>query len=235
MPYIEDGSVDMVLCDLPYGVTAQHWDQPLDNDSLWREYHRVCKPNAAICLFASTGFDKVIASSNIKEYKYDWVWHKNMHTGHLLAKKRPLAAHEYVCVFYRKLPKYNPQLEWCPTKLNPVTRRSISAVYGVTERDSLRELSGNQRYPRSVLNIDQVPQNKRHHPNEKPQELLQYLINTYTDPGEMVLDNTMGSGSTVEAALSCGRRCIGIEQDPDIYATAEARLSELLEIEQWLQ
>jgi len=224
MPGIPDGSVDMILADLPFGTTRQKWDTVIDMDRLWREYKRVTKPNAAIVLFAKPPFDKVLACSNLPMYRYDWIWEKSRATGHLNASRMPLQAHENICVFYRQQPEYHPQKSEGHKPVNAFYTRHSGACYGGAEQ--LKAGGGNtDRHPRSVLRYAPVPTRERLHPNQKPVELLQHLIQTYTSAGQTVLDNTMGAGSTLVACMATGRRCIGMESDPDIYATAAARVA----------
>jgi len=224
MPGIPDGTIDMVLADLPFGTTRQKWDTVIDMERLWAEYRRVTKPNAAIVLFAKPPFDKVLACSNLPMYRYDWIWEKTRATGHLNANRMPLQAHENICVFYRKLPEYHPQKTEGHKPVNAFHARRSGECYGGA--DTVQAGGGNtDRHPRSVLKVAPVPNIDRLHPNQKPVELLQHLIRTYTSEGQTVLDNTMGAGSTLVACAEIGRYCIGMESDPEIYETAKARLA----------
>lgn len=224
MPQLGDGSIDMILADLPFGTTRQSWDKVIDVHRLWGEYERVIKPNGAICLFAKPPFDKVLACSNLKLYRYDWVWGKTRATGHLNANRMPLQAHEYICVFYKQQPEYNPQKTTGHKPVNAFYSRHSGACYG--DAGTERAGGGNtDRYPRSVLQCPPVPAKERLHPNQKPLELLKHLILTYTSEGQVVLDNTMGCGSTLAACGLTGRRGIGMERDPVIFETARTRLA----------
>lgn len=210
-----DGSIDMVLCDLPYGTTQNHWDTPIDLGAWWPEIRRVTKPTAAVVLFAQCPFDKVLGVSNIRECRYDWVWRKRNATGHLNAKKAPLKAHEMVLVFYRKAPHYKPQMAPRTTKRIHDTRRMTtkSTTYGKDSKPSQWTDNG-LRYPTSVL---EFPSDREigvdQHPTRKPVDLCRYLIRTYTRPGEIVLDPTCGSGTTAVAAVMEQRRFIVGDSD----------------------
>lgn len=224
MQQMPDNSVDMVLADLPFGTTRQRWDTVIDMSRLWREYERITKPSAAIVLFAKPPFDKVLACSNLELYRYDWIWEKTRATGHLNANRMPLQAHENICVFYRQLPEYHPQKTSGHKPVNAYYTRHSGECYGGA--NAVKSGGGStDRYPRSVLRYAPVPNRERLHPNQKPVELLQHLIRTYTSEGQTVLDNTAGAASTLVAGAEIGRICIGIERDPEIYATAKARLA----------
>lgn len=227
MKEIEDKSVDMILCDLPYGTTRNKWDNVIPFDKLWKQYERIIKDNGAIVLFAQTPFDKVLGSSNLKLLKYEWIWEKNKTTGFLNSKKMPLKAHENILIFYKKLPIYNPQglvKKEIPT-INKGSRGRMSEVsnYGIANKDAVQEY---ENYPRDVLKFGVVM--KPIHPTQKPVDLLEYLIKTYSNEGETVLDNCMGSGSTGVACLNTNRRFIGIELDEGYYDIASRRIAETL-------
>lgn len=219
---IPDGSVDMVLCDLPYGTTQNKWDSVIPFGPLWEQYWRVCKPNAAIVLTAQPPFDKILGASQIDTLKYEWIWEKYQGTGHLNAKKQPMKCHENVLVFYKSQCIYNPQME----AGKPYTQASgrASANYG-SQVSVITENKG-ERYPRSVLKIPHDKDNKIH-PTQKPVALFEYLIRTYTNPGELVLDNTAGSGTTAVAAERTGRQWICVERDEEYYLQACARVLDL--------
>lgn len=213
MSLIPDGSVDMVLCDLPYGTTQNKWDSVIPLDRLWAHYLRVCKPNAAIVLTAQTPFDKVLGVSGLRYLKTEWIWHKSRPTGHLNAKRQPMKAHENVLVFYQSPPTYNPQ--GLRRKAIPTIRKGgdNGTNYGKSDRDALQEFEG---YPTSVLSVPS--EGRCLHPTQKPVALFEYLIRTYTNPGNLVLDNCLGSGTTAIAAINTGRQWLGIERDEN-YAT----------------
>jgi DNA modification methylase len=224
MKEIPDGSVDMVLCDLPYGTTACKWDSVIPFEPLWAEYRRVTKPNAAIVLTASQPFTTALIASNLKEFRYELVWEKSKATGHALCNVRPMKAHENICVFSRERGAYNPQ----KTPGKPYKQRlgSVESVEFSTGRARNDNTTG-ERYPRSVVYFKTAEsEGKSVHPTQKPVALLEYLIRTYTDEGQTILDNTMGSGSTGVAAVNTGRSFIGIERDESYYAIAERRIAE---------
>ena len=221
MKRIADGSVDMILCDLPYEITWCKWDTIIPFDPLWEQYKRVIKPNGAIVLTAQTPFDKVLGCSNLQMLKYEWIWRKTRPTGHLNAKRMPMREHENILVFYKNLPTYNPQRL---VKLeSPVLRkgRDKGANYGKSEKDSYRKATG---YPRDILEIPS--EGKTVHPTQKPVALFEYLIKTYTNPGELVLDNCMGSGTTAIACMNTQRNFIGFEMDKCYYDIACKRIAD---------
>jgi site-specific DNA-methyltransferase (adenine-specific) len=228
MKELPDKSVDMVLCDLPYGVTARNkWDKIIEPAALWSSYTRVCKPNAAIVLFAAQPFASIMVASNPKEFRYDWIWEKNKSTGFLNAKKMPLRKHEHLLVFYRKVPTYHPQKT---TGHSPVHKFVKNTSDGNNYGQTKLGVSGGgstERYPSSVLRFPVINNDnpEKFHPTQKPVELCEYLIKTYTNEGDTILDNTMGSGSTGVAALRTGRKFIGIEQDKKYFDKALKRLN----------
>jgi len=220
MRHIPDGSVDMILCDLPYGTTQNKWDTIIPFAPLWSEYWRVAKPNAAIVLTAQCPFDKALGYSQIQHLKYEWIWQKPKATGHLNAKKQPMKAHENALVFYRCQPIYNPQKTEGQI-YKPNGGKSKKDNYG--DFASIRKGSmDGSRYPRSVQLIrhEIAPQ----HPTQKPVALFEYLIKTYTNEGETVLDNCSGSGTTAVAAINTGRRFICIEKDLGYYLASCGRV-----------
>lgn len=218
MADIPSGSVDMVLCDLPYGTTQNKWDSVLPLDRLWAEYWRVCKPNAAVVLTAAQPFTSVLTVSALKDYKYEWIWRKTNATGHLNARKQPMREHEAVLVFSRGTPPYNAQ---GLTPYNKVTRRSHkgSANYGKFAAENFQEWTN---WPKTILPFGY--DSAKRHPTQKPVALFEYLIRTYANPGDLVLDNTAGSGTTAIAAENALCRWLCIERDPDYYAMAVARI-----------
>lgn len=217
MKQIPDGSVDMVLCDLPYGTTQNKWDSVIPFAELWREYGRICK--GAIVLTASQPFTSALVMSNAGMFKYQWIWDKSQVTGFLNAKKQPLRRHEDVVVFYANQPTYNPQFtEGAAYKIN---RKHATPNYGAQTENSTE--SDGRRYPTSILGIPQSRE-KGGHPTQKPVALMEYLIRTYTNEGDTVLDNCMGSGTTGVACANTGRRFIGIEMDDNYYDIAKRRI-----------
>lgn len=226
MKEIPDGSVDMILCDLPYGTTQCKWDSVIPFAPLWREYHRVAKINAPIVLFAAEPFASALRMSNIAYYKYDWVWDKVKGTGFLNAKKQPMRNHEMICVFYRKQCVYNPQkTEGHQRKTSHRAAHLQTDVYGHMTNDNT--YSSTERYPRSIQVFSTDTQRCALHPTQKPVTLCEYLIKTYTNPGDVVLDNCMGSGTTPVACINTGRHYIGFELDEKYFNIAKQRISEV--------
>ena len=217
MKEIPDKSVDMILCDLPYGTTQNKWDSVIHLGNLWLEYKRICR--GAIVLTAQTPFDKVLGASNLEMLKYEWIWEKSKATGHLNAKKMPMKAHENVLVFYKSLPTYNPQ--GLVRKTVPTIRKggNNGTNYGKSDKDALQEF---ENYPRSILPV--ASEGKTVRPTQKPVALMEYLIRTYTNEGDMVLDNCMGSGTTGVACRNLHRKFIGVEMDETYYNIAKNRI-----------
>ncbi|QXN60233.1 hypothetical protein KUA24_166 [Vibrio phage HNL01] len=212
--------VDLVLTDLPYGTTQAKWDSVLDLQEVWKYLKPLRKPTTPICLFAQTPFDKILGASNIKELKYEWIWEKTAATGHLNAKKMPMKAHENVLVFYNKLPTYNPQKTTGHKPANSYTKHgSDGELYGKVKVG----ISGGgqtDRYPRDVLKFASDKQKLNIHSTQKPLDLLRYMIRTYTNAGDTVLDITAGSCSVAVAAYLEGRNSICIEMDEGHYNDA---------------
>ena len=233
MKNIPDKSVDMILCDLPYGSTKCKWDIIIPFDRLWSQYERIIKNNGAILLFAQTPFDKILGCSKLKLLKYEWIWEKTQATGFFNAKKMPMKAHENILVFYKNTPTYNPQKTEGHKPMNSYTTRADvqnkTEVYGKVSVD----VSGGgntDRFPRSVQTFSSDKQktklNGTIHPTQKPVALLEYLIKTYTLEGETVLDNCMGSGSTGVACQNLNRNFIGIEKDDKYFEIAKQRIEQ---------
>jgi site-specific DNA-methyltransferase (adenine-specific) len=216
MPKIADGSVDLILCDLPYGTTKNKWDSVLPLDKLWQEYERIIKEDGTIVLFAQTPFDKVLGASNLKLLKYEWIWQKDKATGHLNAKNAPMKSHENILVFYKKS-RYFPQI--IDGKPYKTVNNSRSANYG-TQRPMLTKNIGH-RYPVSIL---RVKTERGFHPTQKPLGLCKYFIKTYTQEGDLVLDNCMGSGTVGVACVQLKRNFIGIESDAEYFEIAKKRI-----------
>ena len=224
MKSIPDKSIDMILCDLPYETTRNRWDKMIDLEKLWEQYERIIKDNGAIVLFAQTPFDKVLGVSNLKLLRYEWIWEKTTATGHLNAKKMPMKAHENILVFYKKLPKYNPIKTTGHTSVHSYTKhQDDGSNYGKTKA-GISGGGSTERYPRSVQKFKTDKQKETLHPTQKPVELLEYLIKTYTDENELVLDNCMGSGSTGVACVNTNRNFIGMELDNNYFNIAKERI-----------
>ena len=218
MKDIPDGSVDLILCDLPYGTTQNKWDAIIPLEPLWEQYNRVIKNNGAIALTASQPFGSALIMSNPKMFKYEWIWDKSQVTGFLNAKKQPLRQHEVICVFYKKQCKYNPIMTKGKNQLKSTGGQSEN--YGkYTNKPHYSEWY----YPKSIIPIPQQ-RVKGGHPTQKPVPLFEYLIKTYTDENETVLDNCMGSGTTGVACINTGRNFIGIELDKGYFDIAQERI-----------
>ena len=224
MKEIASGTVDMILCDLPYGTTCCSWDAVIPFEPLWAEYERVIKQNGAIALFSAQPFTAVLACSNLKLFRYEWIWEKPNATGFLNAKKQPLRAHESILIFYKSQPTYNPQKTFGHERKTAKKKVIGSEHYG--KQLSVKDYDSTERYPRSVQVFSSDKQKQALHPTQKPVSLCEYLIRTYTNAGELVLDSTMGSGTTGVACINTGRRFIGIEKDTSYFETAKTRLDE---------
>lgn len=224
MNNIKDKSVDMICADLPYGTTRCKWDSIIPFDKLWEQYHRVIKDNGAIVLFGQEPFSSYLRLSNIKEYKYDWIWDKVKGVGFLNAKKQPMRNHELISVFYKQQCKYNPQMtHGHERKVSYRTSNQQGEVYGSCGENLY---DSTDRYPRSIQVFSTDTQISSLHPTQKPIALLQYLIKTYTDEDEWVLDNCMGSGSCGVACCATKRNFIGIELDENYFEIAKKRIEE---------
>lgn len=224
MKEIPNGSVDMILCDLPYGTTQNKWDSVITPDKLWKEYWRIVKANAAIVLTAQTPFDKVLGCSQLDYLRYEWIWEKPTATGHLNAKKMPMKAHENILVFYKSLPTYNPQKTTGHKRANSYTKhQDDGSNYGKT-KVGIRGGGQTDRYPRSVQVFSTDKQKVSLHPTQKPVALMEYLIKTYTNEGEMVLDNCMGSGTAGVACVNTGRKFVGVEMDEGYFNVGKNRI-----------
>lgn len=253
---IPDGSVDMVLCDLPYGTTQCRWDTVIPFEPLWEHYKRVIKENGAILLFSAQPFTTDLIQSNRKMFRYEIIWEKTQRLGFLNAKKMPMRAHENICVFYKKLPTYNPikyRVEDVPqmgrtrngvngkyyeqyigrTRKNSDYKMTVGGCFGVVKDDNYSWTETGERYPGDVIKFSNwngalFGNTDKHikHQTAKPVPLLEYLIKTYTNSGETVLDNCMGSGSTGVACVNTGRDFIGIELDPGYFRMAQKRIED---------
>lgn len=233
MRELPDGNIDMVLCDLPYGTTACKWDSVIPFDKLWEQYRRVVKQNGAIVLTASQPFTSALGASNLGWLRYSWVWEKSRPTDFLNAKKKPLKGFEDVLVFYKEYPTYNPQgtteidrvVKNTGTKGNGRGAKKANAdqsFHGAVANDEYRQtVTG---YPRGIVKFPQDAEAL--HPTQKPVALMEYLIRTYTNEGQVVLDNTMGSGTTGVACMNTGRKFIGMERDSRYFDIACDRIAE---------
>ena len=226
MKNIPDKSIDMILCDLPYGSTDCKWDMVIPFDKLWQQYNRIIKDNGAILLFGIEPFSSAVRYSNLKMYKYDWYWHKSMCSNFLNAKIQPFFKVETISVFYKKKPTYNPEMkEGKPYK----DIRSTSHTGSQNDRYEkiIRQdiINKGVRYPDNLIEFPNG-NNKNVHPTQKPTPLLEYLIKTYTNENDLVLDNCMGSGSTGVACKNTNRNFIGIELDENYFNIAKKRIEE---------
>lgn len=219
MKRIPDGSVDMILCDLPYGTTRNKWDSVLPFDKLWEQYERIIKDNGAIVLSAQTPFDKVLGASNLKLLRYEWIWEKTQGTGHLNANRMPLKNHENILVFYKNLPVYNPQFE---AGIAYKTTSSVNSSNYGTQNESTVTINDGFRYPLTIqeFNYD----TETFHPTQKPVALFEYMIKTYTNKGDTILDNCMGSGTTAIASINTERNFIGFETNEEYYNKSLQRI-----------
>ena len=223
MKDIPDGSVDMILCDLPYGTTANKWDSVIPLKPLWEQYNRIIKENGAICLFAQVPFNITLSVSNLKMLRYEWIWEKEAGTGFYNAKKMPLKLHENILVFYKRLPTYNPQMR-AGFKPYVTKQGNVSSNYKMdAQKSNYITVSDGFRYPVSILRFQR--DKEKLHPTQKPVALLEHFVKTYTNPGETVLDNCMGSGSTGVACVNTGRRFIGMELMDKHFQTASTRIN----------
>lgn len=229
MPAIEGQAADLVLCDLPYGTTACSWDSVIPFAPLWEQYRRLAKDDAAIVLTASQPFTTALIASNLPHFKYEWIYEKTNPKGFLSAQRRPLTAHENVCVFSFGTPPYFPQMWEVPehlrTKRKHATSKTSGECYG--GRELKRWGDDGSRFPTSVIGFsNRVGRDDNFHPTQKPVALMDYLVRTYSLPAQTVLDNCMGSGSTGVAAVQAGRQFIGIEQERKYFDIACQRLED---------
>ena len=230
MKDIPDGSVDAIITDPPYGTTICKWDSVIPFEPMWEQLNRVIKPNGAIVLFGSEPFSSLLRCSNIKDFKYDWVWQKQKPSNFMNANRQPMKYHEIISVFYKKQPTYNKQMiprdeggksriKYKQSRTNSAHREKLLVKKDIKYDRDLKN-------PSSVLKINTTYQNTIKHPTQKPLRLMENLIKTYTNEGETVLDFTMGSGSTGVAAKNLNRNFIGIEQDQKYFNIAEQRINE---------
>lgn len=222
MLQIRDGCVDLVVCDLPYGVTKNNWDEVIPFDELWKQYNRVVKQNGAIVLFASQPFTTMLIASNMKMFRYCLVWEKNKFSDFLNAKRKPMKTNEDICIFYKKQPTYNPQFWYSTPYERWNTQGAVDKQTNYGKHKQNRAKSDGKRLPTTVLKFNRVE--RPAHPTQKPVDLLAWLIRTYSNEGDVVLDNTMGIGSTGEACKQEKRKFIGIELNETYFAMAEKRL-----------
>ena len=232
MPQIPDKSIDMILCDLPYVTTACKWDVVIPFEPLWEQYLRIIKDDGAIALFSSQPFTTQLISSNMKLFKYELIWHKNTATGIAQAKYAPMKDHETICIFYKKRPTYNPIMQTTKSEhIKQCSRKKLKRnITSRTDHNSLGGVYGGDFsefvYPRTVLQFNTVNNRSKDkfHPTQKPVALFEYLIKTYTNEGDIVLDNCAGSGTAGVACKNLNRNFILIEKDPQYYEIARRRI-----------
>lgn len=230
MKKIENKTVDLILCDLPYGLTKNKWDVVLDMDILWKEYKRVINDKGIIILFGNQPFTSKLIMSNLDDFKYTLVWKKNKFSDFLNAKKKILKIHEDIVIFYKKTGGiYNPQFHYEEPYKRHNTQQAIDKQtnYNKYKESKVIESVDGKRYPTSVLSFNRVEKGK--HPTQKPVDLLEYLIKTFSNENSLVLDNCMGVGSTVIACINTKRRCIGIEIDNNYFNICKTEIDNLTE------
>ena len=223
MKRIPDGSVDMILCDLPYGTTASKWDEIIPFELLWRQYDRVIKNNGAIVLTASQPFTTKLIMSKSDWFRYTWVWDKKKAGNIFLAKKQPMKVHEDIVVFSKKPHFYNPQMVK-RDKVKKSKNYGTGESFGGTREKEDKVYTYTHTYPKSIIEISNARQKGKVHPTQKPVDLFEYLIKTYTNEGETVLDNCMGSGTTAIACMNTERNFIGFELDETYYKKSLERI-----------
>ena len=224
MKKIPDNSIDCIICDLPYGTTSCKWDVLIPFDKLWFEYNRIAKETAPILLFGIEPFSSYIRMSNIKDFRYDLYWHKTLCSNFMMGKRQPFFKVETISVFYKKSPTYNPimrQGKPYEVKESHIAQKGMQQKYCFDKKSDIK--NEGTRYPDNLLEFNSLGSGKLH-PTQKPLDLLEYLIKTYTNENDIVLDNCMGSGTTGEACINLERNFIGIEKDKEYFEIAEKRL-----------
>ena len=220
---IPDNSVDLIVTDPPYGTTRNAWDAAIPLHLLWAEFERITKDSAAMIIFSQQPYTAQVVLSNPELFRYEWIWEKTQGTGHLNAKKMPLKAHENILVFYRKLPTYNPQMR---TGFTPYRCKSGRGSSNYGDQNSVTTISAGERYPVDVLPFGS---DRGLHPTQKPLALIEYIVQTYSNAGDVVLDPFMGSGTTAVACLNTGRNFIGFELDEKYHAIAQQRIADTVD------
>jgi site-specific DNA-methyltransferase (adenine-specific) len=215
MPLIEDKSIDLILCDLPYGITKNNWDTIIPFEKLWEQYNRIIKDNGAIILFGSQPFTTMLISSNLKLFRYSLVWEKNKFSDFLNAKRKPMKTNEDICIFYKKQPTYNIQYWFSTPYERWNTQKAVDKQTNYGKHKENKVISDGKRLPTTILKFNRVERPK--HPTQKPIDLLEWLIKSYSNEKDNVLDNCMGIGSTGLAAKKLNRNFVGIELDEKYY------------------
>ena len=221
MKRIPDGSVDMILCDLPYGTTQNEWDVIIPFDKLWEQYERIIKDNGAIVLTGQQPFTSQLIMSNLRLFRYEWIWEKTAGTGFFNSQKMPLKNHENILVFYKSLPVYHPQMR---QGFEPYSVRKTKKSNNYGKDKGAQTVSSGERFPLSVITFPKDKQKSALHETQKPVALFEYLIKTYTNKGDTVLDNCMGSGTTAIACLNTERNFIGFETNKEHYDKSLERI-----------
>ena len=233
---IDDKSVNMIFADFPYGTTCASWDSLIDLEMFWKEADRILKDNGLVVATAQMPFTAVLAMSNIKDLRYEWIWEKTQATGHLNSKKMPMKSHESVLIYYKKLPTYNPQkttghkrkVSSAKNRAACIERRNnTDNIYGNEYSDKVGGYDSTERYPRDVIKFASDKQKTALHKTQKPLALLEYLIKTYTNEGDLVLDPCFGSNTTGLACINLNRNYIGIEKDTTFYEIGEKRINHI--------
>lgn len=224
MKEIESKSIDLILCDLPYGMTKNKWDVIIPFDLLWDHYNRIIKDNGAILLFGNQPFTSQLITSNVKYFRYTLVWEKNKFSDFLNAKRKPMKTHEDICVFYKKLPTYNIQYWYSSPYTRWNTQEAVDKQTNYGKHKNNTATSDGKRLPTTVLKFNRVERPK--HPTQKPIDLLEWLIRSYSNEGDLVLDNCMGIGSTGKASKNMNRKFIGIELDKEYFTKATIFINE---------
>lgn len=234
MNRLPDKSINMILCDLPYGTTKNRWDSVMPFDKMWEQYNRIIKDNGCIALFADGMFMSDLMQSNKKMWRYNLIWDKELISGFLNANKMPLRCHEEICIFYKKLPTYNPQftegepLHGMGTKFSQEKNKNNNyGNFDSCNNPSAKRTGDTKKHPKSIVKFSRPASCVMVHPTQKPVELLEWLIKTYTNDNDLILDNCMGSGSTGVAALNTNRNFIGIELDEYYFNIAKERIENL--------
>lgn len=229
MPSVPDRSVNLILSDLPYGQTDHEWDIPLDMNMLWKEYNRILVENGVIALCAKGEFMIDIILSNRKMFRYEWIWNKRKGANFAHIRYRPLNVHEYILIFYNKVGTYNPQME---NGKKYIQKRANTKAIGITtsmKRSSITICDG-KRYPKSIINVNGIAQKDIEHPTQKPVELFEYIIKTYTNKGDVIMDNCAGVGTTAIACLNLERKYICFEKNREYYNIAMRKISNLFNV-----
>lgn len=227
MAALKKESVDMVLCDLPYGMTQNTWDVPIEPKALWEKYKHAIKPTSAVVLFGSQPFSSQIVVSNPQDFRYSLVWEKNKFSNFLDAKRKPMKIHEDILIFYRKQPVYNPQYTYSTPYKRWNTQKAVDKQTNYNKHNkNVAESKDGRRLPTSILRFNRVE--RPQHPTQKPVDLCSWLIETYTNPGQVIMDNCMGSGTTAIACVETKRSFVGFEMDEKYYKVSKERVMEAL-------